>query len=785
MKKMVAIMWGFLWFPDTSFSYLHYVTINILIFLYFIDICHHWIRTGVASMDKSEKRSRLVEKIENHLRLTARNLVKFDTIQETLDFTVESFQLEFSWDFVAIVLKEEDSLYPKVWKGGSPHFADSFPIHLSECSPEIPEEGWDIRKKENSLHCKFYQLMKNEEISTWFTVPLKDNGIRYGFCIIGFHNFVPLISEVEQIFVEFGKDVAVAMQLAKEKEFERRKLSGIKWVNENVTPGAPMEELVQKVLELSCNGTLAEDASIYLFDELENCFDLQRPIIGTPKLAETIMVNGEEGLDSYFPYFEKPGGTLLSVPLSVNLKTVGMIHLANKPIGVFTVDDLELLKFLSNHVAALFENARLYLNEMHLKQRLQKIMGYQQKLVKETLYGEDFDIITDTLKGLLSCSILLFDRFFRYMSIHLQNEDEYSLPDIYRLIEKEKTRISMEKRGIWLENYNGNPKAIGFWPVIGSGELLGYLAIIINKNAIDEVLNLTIENALNVYAIQFIKQKLIMETKEQVKDSYLVKLFEEKIEDQAKIVEYATIMNMDLYKSHRIAVLKLEEETSVYHSNLIERESEKASEWDHIKEQLYLTYNEIIVTKRDDMMILMIPVEREIEGAASYWGELYQYLNYQPIFKKLSLKIYMGVGGITDRLEDYHYAYKQAMHAYNVSRNGFPINGIAIFDELGAYSLLNNLKDQELGDLFMKKHLATLMEYARGSGADLPNTLRTYLFNNGNLKDTMEELFIHRSTLRYRLERIREILGMDIDDAETRLNLMLAYKLHDLYNPSK
>ncbi|WP_347941526.1 hypothetical protein AAEY33_05470 [Peribacillus simplex] len=42
-------------------------------------------------MNKSEKRTKLLEKIESRLRLTARNLVKFDTIQETLDFTVESF----------------------------------------------------------------------------------------------------------------------------------------------------------------------------------------------------------------------------------------------------------------------------------------------------------------------------------------------------------------------------------------------------------------------------------------------------------------------------------------------------------------------------------------------------------------------------------------------------------------------------------------------------------------------------------------------------------------------
>ncbi|MBO0999318.1 helix-turn-helix domain-containing protein [Bacillus sp. SD075] len=98
-----------------------------------------------------------------------------------------------------------------------------------------------------------------------------------------------------------------------------------------------MEELVQKVLEVSCEGTKAEAASIYLYDESENCFHLQSPSMGTPKLEETIMVKGENELHAYFPYFEKSGGLQLSVPLVVNLKTVGMIHLANKAMGAFTL----------------------------------------------------------------------------------------------------------------------------------------------------------------------------------------------------------------------------------------------------------------------------------------------------------------------------------------------------------------------------------------------------------------------------------------------------------------
>ncbi|MFE5427502.1 hypothetical protein [Peribacillus simplex] len=60
----------------------------------------------------------------------------------------------------------------------------------------------------------------------------------------------------------------------------------------------------------------------------------------------------------------------------------------------------------------------------------------------------------------------------------------------------------------------------------------------------------------------------------------------------------------------------------------------------------------------------------------------------------------MGVGGTTNKLDDYYYAYKQAMHAYNVPRNGFPKNVLAIFD---SYTLLNNLKDPGLAELLLKK----------------------------------------------------------------------------------
>jgi DNA-binding PucR family transcriptional regulator len=54
------------------------------------------------------------------------------------------------------------------------------------------------------------------------------------------------------------------------------------------------------------------------------------------------------------------------------------------------------------------------------------------------------------------------------------------------------------------------------------------------------------------------------------------------------------------------------------------------------------------------------------------------------------------------------------------------------------------------------------------------NTLSSYLDCGGSYDDTAEVLTIHRSTLRYRLQRIREVSGFDLNDVEARFNLHVA-----------
>jgi DNA-binding PucR family transcriptional regulator len=78
---------------------------------------------------------------------------------------------------------------------------------------------------------------------------------------------------------------------------------------------------------------------------------------------------------------------------------------------------------------------------------------------------------------------------------------------------------------------------------------------------------------------------------------------------------------------------------------------------------------------------------------------------------------------------------------------------------------------------YIVEWLGSLLTYDHEHGADLVKTLTRYLDSGGNYDQTARVLNIHRSTLRYRLGRIRELAGCDLQDVETRLNLHLATRV--------
>jgi purine catabolism regulator len=139
----------------------------------------------------------------------------------------------------------------------------------------------------------------------------------------------------------------------------------------------------------------------------------------------------------------------------------------------------------------------------------------------------------------------------------------------------------------------------------------------------------------------------------------------------------------------------------------------------------------------------------------------------------------IGIGRSTDALMGLRDSYREARQALFMARRLADPNPL-YFGELNVYRLLFQLEYNPELVSFCNEIIGKLAEYDRTQGTDLLETLTSYFAHNGNLSQTAEALFVHRNTLLYRMDRIREISGHDLDNPETRLSLQLALRAHRL-----
>jgi sugar diacid utilization regulator len=125
---------------------------------------------------------------------------------------------------------------------------------------------------------------------------------------------------------------------------------------------------------------------------------------------------------------------------------------------------------------------------------------------------------------------------------------------------------------------------------------------------------------------------------------------------------------------------------------------------------------------------------------------------------------------------DLHRAGAEALLAANVAE----ARGLTelSFEETGAYRLLLPAMSEDPTELegFFDETVAPLVAYDEQYETELVRTLETFLDADGNVAGTAERLFTHRHTIRYRLERVKELTSLDVGSTDGRERLSLGLK---------
>jgi len=125
---------------------------------------------------------------------------------------------------------------------------------------------------------------------------------------------------------------------------------------------------------------------------------------------------------------------------------------------------------------------------------------------------------------------------------------------------------------------------------------------------------------------------------------------------------------------------------------------------------------------------------------------------------------------------DLHRAGAEALLAANVAEAHGQTE--LSFDATGAYRLLLGTMSEDPAELqrFHEETVAPLVAYDAQYETELLRTLESFLEADGNVARTAERLFTHRHTIRYRLDRVRELSGLDVGSSDGRERLSLGLK---------
>jgi purine catabolism regulator len=305
-------------------------------------------------------------------------------------------------------------------------------------------------------------------------------------------------------------------------------------------------------------------------------------------------------------------------------------------------------------------------------------------------------------------------------------------------------------------------------PIVVKGLARGYLSFVSIAEDIDALDALVVEQGAEACALEMSKAKAVSEVTKALRGEFIDALLAGRISPQ-ETAQWARQLGHNVSAPHAAIVFTWDGERP---PSLRRLETLLNGE---------LGLSRVAALVRLDAEARQVGAFVVLESANSIKParDLAEAVMGRAAIERIQAPLRCGIGRPAASVDEWRTSYREAVQALEMARQ-LKERTPLYFGNLSVPRLL--FKMAEHADLasFCQETLGRLITYDRDQKSSLIETLEAFFERNGNLSQTAEALFVHRNTLQYRMERISEIAGIDLENAETRLALQLALKAYRL-----
>jgi sugar diacid utilization regulator len=256
-------------------------------------------------------------------------------------------------------------------------------------------------------------------------------------------------------------------------------------------------------------------------------------------------------------------------------------------------------------------------------------------------------------------------------------------------------------------------------------------------------------------------------------------LFENFLEPKT-IINRAKFYGYDLTTSHRVFIISMRNFDTYTQTKGASTQIQINELKNYFKKLLQKTLQamdrKILIKIRNTCFVIICPVKNPtIENPTAIAEEILKiFESYAP-----SLNLLFGIGEHYPNLIDLKKSFKEAEFALAVAKKHKKGGPVCAYKDIGLFKLFLNIEDTNLLHRYVEETLGQLIQYDERYHTDFTHTLQVYLECNENISLVAETMFAHRSTIKYRLKRVEEILGFSLSSSQNRLNINIAFILSE------
>lgn len=321
-------------------------------------------------------------------------------------------------------------------------------------------------------------------------------------------------------------------------------------------------------------------------------------------------------------------------------------------------------------------------------------------------------------------------------------------------------------------------------PIDAGDKLLGYIILASrgeNSYRQNEYLSVIIEQAVILLAFLLQNRQALLQKERNYLDNFIRDTINQQYDSQADLIQKAKVFKWNLHFPNIIMLIDIDEESPEKRLSSYYKILDSGIISDELSRQLEIPKENCKVALYESHIICFISV--------ALLTNLYDRLNKVGFDLTKRLKNYSNVSvRFSNKFfssNEIKNAYEEANLVHNVYKDmSKDESSVKFYKDLGMYKLFHLIEDKESLKAFVDEKVGLLIENDEANDMHLITTLKTLIAHNMNLKKSAEALFIHYNSLRYRVNRLKD-LGIKLEDGNEVAELAVACQLMTYLNDTK